>query len=156
MIQFDVAPPVPSDYHRLGVLTPEEIENARSAAYVADGIDPLSPVCREGLNNYDDPYLGDNIFDWRVRMFIIWFCYLYENFSLIHNQLGAIEEILLEFKVPGIVDLPGRILSTMYAGSFYGDLPDDGVAFQLGLLKPHYEKGIELLEQFRHEQLLTR
>ena len=154
-MQFDAAPPVPVNYHRLQSLTEEEVDQARSAGYVEETAN-YDSVQRNGIDHYEYPYLEDNIFDWRVRMFIIWFCYIYENFSLIHKQLGAIEEIILEFKAPEIVDLPGRRLATLYAGAFYGDLSDDGIAFQLGFLKPHYEKAIELLKQFRHEQLLTR
>jgi hypothetical protein len=152
MIQFDVAPAIPADYHRLRALTQEEIGHARSAAYVSDKSDPREPVRREGLNNYSDPYLGDDILDWRVRTYIIWFCYIYENLRLIRSPLEAIEEILLEFKAPEILDVPGRRLATLYAGiGGHDPLSEHDLINQLEKLRPHYDKAVKLLERFQQE-----
>jgi hypothetical protein len=151
MIRFDAAPAVPVDYHRLRVLTVEEIERARSAAYVADVSDPREPARRGGLNNYPRPYFDDDIFDWRLRMYIVWFCYIYENLSLIRKPLGAIEEILWEFKAPEILDLPGRRLASLYAGAGTAALSAHDLKNQLEYLKPHYDKACCLLAQFHQK-----
>ena len=152
MIQFDAAPGVPSNYHRLRVLTMEEIERARFAGYVVDAGNPNEPVRRDGLDNCFDPCLVDDMLDWRIRMYIIWFCYIYENLELIPKPSGAIEEILLEFKAPEILDVTGRRLATLYAGAgATGPLPSHRVKDRLEKLRPHYDKAISLLEQFQRE-----
>jgi hypothetical protein len=85
-------------------------------------------------------------------MYIIWFCYIYENLGLIRKPSGAIEEIILEFKAPGTLDVSGRRLGTLYAGAGAADpLSALDLENRLEKLKPHYDKAIRLLEQFQRE-----
>ena len=151
MIQFNAAPAIPIGYHRLGTLTGEEIESARSAGYVVDVSDPSDSAVRDGLDNYAHPPTGSDILNWRVRMYILWFCYIYENLRLIRKPLGAFEEIILEFKAPGILDLPGRRLGTLLAGAGAADPPSPprDLEYILETLEPHYDKAIRLLERFQ-------
>jgi hypothetical protein len=149
VIQFDAAPPVPSRYPRLNALTPTEIKQARVAGYVADEVDPSSSVRRAGIDNYAEPRADDDLRDWRTRMYVVWFCYVYENLSLIGQPLYALEELVLEFKAQDVLDLPGRRLATLYAGAG-GHEPISSVdrSKQLHLLRPHYAKAAALLDSW--------
>jgi hypothetical protein len=150
MRQFDAAPPIPIDYPRLRSLATEEVELAISASYVAETSDPRKPVRRQGLDNYDWPYLGDYIRDWRIRTYIIWFCYLYESLHLLKKPLTSIEELLMEFKAPEILDLPGRRLATLYTGVSAADpLSADQIDDQRKKLKSHYDKSLSILEKWK-------
>lgn len=153
MIQFDAAPAIPADYDRLRALTTEEIELARSAGYVADASDPREPVRREGLDNLYE-YPGDDIADWRIRTYMVWFCYIYENWLVIRKPRTAIEELVFEFKAPIILDLPDRRIATLYAGAGAADADPryaDNLKKHIEYLKPHYDKAVRLLEQFEQE-----
>jgi hypothetical protein len=150
MIRFDAAPAVPLDYPRLTALTLKETELASGAGYLAETVDPREPVRRAGLNNSHIALPAiDDVRDWRTRMYAIWFCYVYENFLLIDKPLYAIEELILEFKAPDVLDTPNRILATLYAGAGGAEpisLPER--ARQIEVLKPHYLKAIALLESW--------
>jgi len=100
MRQFDATPLVPLSYPRLEVLTKDEIKLATAASYVAETSDPGEPVRRNGLDNYDWPYLDDDLSDWCIRMYVVWFCYLYESLYLIHKPMGSIEELLMGIPLP--------------------------------------------------------
>jgi hypothetical protein len=154
MLHFDAAPPVPSDYRWLCVLAGDEIERARAASYVADSVDPRALVNRPGLDNCSrnspsDIIPSDDMRDWRVRIYIVWFCYIYENFREIRRPLYAIEELIFEFRAPGVIDLPDRRIATLYAGSGAVSLPHSDRQYVLQQLKPHYEKAINLLTEYR-------
>jgi hypothetical protein len=114
MIQFGAVPPVPIDYPRLTALTLREIDEARISGYVAEVVDPRDPVRRPGLNNYNDPFPLDDFHDWRTRMYVVWFCYVYENFCIVNKPLHAIEELILEFKGLDMIDVR---LASLYAGA---------------------------------------
>jgi hypothetical protein len=149
MIQFDAPPPIPSAYPRLSALTSAETKKARDAGYIADEVDPRSSVRRAGINNYVEPRADDDLRDWRTRMYVVWFCYVYENLSLIERPLYALEELVLEFKAPDVLDMPGRRLATLYAGvSGAEPISPAERNKQLQLLKPHYIKAIALLDSW--------
>jgi hypothetical protein len=147
MIQFDAAPPVPLEYPRLAALNQEEVEQARSAGYVAESVNPEEDVQRAGLNNCTEPRARDDIRDWRTRMYVIWFCYIYESFALIRQPLYAIEELILEFKAQDVLDTPNRRIATLYAGAG-GSEQSHQIDYEeeLERLKPHYIAAIALLE----------
>jgi hypothetical protein len=153
MIQFNAAPAVPSNYPRLKLLTQEEIDNARIAGYVADEVDPQKPVKRAGLDNYDAPVPDIRLQDWRTRMCLIWFCYIYENFQIIPRPLYAVEELILEFK--GLDALDPR-LASLYAGA--GGWEPASTAKRekhLKQLKPNYTKAIHLLDSWGMSHVQT-
>ncbi len=147
MIRFAAAPPVPTDYPRLRALSAEELGLARSCGYVADAADPASPVDRAGRDITFDPVPGDSLEDWRVRMYVIWFCYIFENFDVIRRPMGAIEELILEFRASEIIDIPGRRLGTLYAGAGSSDpLRKSTAVLQMERLRPHYLKAVARLD----------
>jgi hypothetical protein len=149
LIRFDAAPPVPAGYPLLRALSPAELELARAAAYVADAVDPREPVSRVGLNNYDAPPAEDDLRDWRTRMYVIWFCWIYENFFIIGKPACAVEELILEFKAPDVIDLPAERLGALWAGACgWEPVPSAECERLLGSLKPHYLKAIGLLYQW--------
>jgi hypothetical protein len=131
-------------------LTAAEIELALAAGYVGKTSDPREPVCRAGLDNYLDQRADDDLTDWRTRMYVIWFCYVYENFLVIDKPAYAIEELILEFKAQDVLDLPERRLATLYAGAG-GSEPTSMEERARGLeeLKPHYSKAVKLLESWQ-------
>lgn len=148
MIQFDAAPPVPVSYHRLRALSSAELAKAYEWGYVADHVDPTAPVRRPGRDiTWDEPPGDDDLQDWRIRTYVIWFCYIYENFQIIDRPAGSIEELILEFRAPGILDPPGKDLGTYYAGAGAHDpLPTEERTRRLEWLRPYYEKAMALLD----------
>jgi hypothetical protein len=153
MRQFDAAPPVPLDYPRLAALTHGELELAQAAGYVAEKVDPQKPVRRAGLDNLGEPPPEDDLRDWRTRMYVIWFCYVYENFLAIAKPLYAIEELITEFR-PEVLDTPDVRLATAYAGAGARDPISIAVRkTQLQVLEPHYIKAIALLDEWPNLQL---
>ena len=143
MLRFDAAPPIPSDDPRLCVLTGEEIELARAAAYVADSPDPATPVCRPGIDWHRALVLAD----WQNRTYVVWFCYLFEQLGVMKKPMGAVEELILEFRAPSMLDVSGRIIGALYAGAGAWDpLSCSEMRRERQNLKPHYEKGLRLLE----------
>ena len=153
MIRFNAAPPVPTTYSRLSALASGEIEQARAAAYVADTVDPTGPVQRAGIDNCAEPRANDDLRDWRTRMYVVWFCYLYENLLVVERPLYALEELILEFKAQDVLDMPDCRLATGYAGAGGAEpiLPAERRR-QLCSLKPHYTKAIALLDAWNARQ----
>jgi hypothetical protein len=147
MRQFDAAPAIPSTYVRLRSLTAEEVAQARAAGYVADLADLAKLICRSGLDNLADDPPPEDTADWRVRIYLIWICYIYENLKIIRNPLGAIDELILEFHGSEILDRPGFRIASLYAGAWTPDsLPESDLQKQLEILRPSYEKAIHLLD----------
>jgi hypothetical protein len=150
MLQFDAAPAIPLKYPHLTVLTSEEVEQGRVAGYLAEIVDPREPVRRAGLDNYAELPADDDLQDWRTRIYVIWFCYVYENFLRIDKPLYAIEELILEFKAPDVLDTSDRRLATLYAGAGgWEPVSHSERARQLEVLKPHYAKAISLLDNWK-------
>lgn len=146
MRQFSAAPAVPIDYSRLAALSAEEIEAAVRAGYVALEVDPSAPVQRRGLENSSD-IPPDDINDWRIRMYVIWFCYIYENIDKIRRPLAALEELIFEFKASSALDIPGSRIATDYAGAGSVEpLSENELGKQRVSLKPHYQKARVLLK----------
>lgn len=146
MIRFDAAPPVPADYPKLQLLSADELTLARAYGYVADKVDPAAPVARAGRDITYDPLPGDTLDDWRVRMYVIWFCYIFENFAVIESPMGAIEELILEFRADENIDIPGRRLASLYAGAGAADpLAAAEMKAQIEELQLHYIKAVLLL-----------
>ncbi|HLY44429.1 MAG TPA: hypothetical protein VKQ73_02525 [Stellaceae bacterium] len=158
MIQFDAAPPVPLDYPLLRALTPGEIGLARAAGYVADGVDPGAPVRRAGRDNCTEPSPDNDLRDWRTRMYVIWFCYVYENFAVIAKPLSAIEELILEFKASDVIDIApelGRVtvLGSLYAGAGGWEPTTPAQReWHIRELRPNYLKAISLLQDWNEHQ----
>ena len=145
MVQFDAAPAVPASYQWLAALSAGEVADARRRGYVVDKSDPSEPVCRPGISNHSEP-VEDSMQDWLARMYVIWFCYIFDCFEEISKPLYAIEEIILEFKAPNLIDVPGRRLGTLYAGTG-GAEPVSKLSRTryIEALAPHYAKAIAIL-----------
>ena len=147
MKRFNGVPVIPANYPRVRVLTEDEIDQARSFAYVAGTSDPRTPARREGADTSLAPYHSYDISDWRIRIYIVWFCYIFQNYNLIHDPRTAICELILEFKAPDIVDLACSRLASLYSGAGISPLSDYERKSDIEYLKPHYEKAIRL-EQY--------
>ena len=141
MIQFDAAPPVPSSYARLVVLTAEEVAEARRRGYIEDDVDPSAPVRRRGLDMSQTAVESDDIEDWRARMYCLWFCYVFENFNAVRRPLSAVEELFLEFQTNILDDL-----AQLYAGAgAQCPIPMSERVPQQRQLKRYYDLAIRLL-----------
>ena len=148
MNHFVAAPPIPSSYLKLAALNENEIAEARRYGYIADDTDPSAPVGRE----CSDPLLctvemtehGNDIRAWRSRIYVIWFCYVFENIEAIRRPLYAVEELFLHFQSNLIVEL-----AQMYAGA--GGLEEmsspQEIAYLKAGLRRHYTRAIDLLDQ---------
>lgn len=147
MLTFDSAPAIPETYAKLRLLSATELAAALADGYVERNVDPSQPVRRAGKDFGDQPLPTNNIADWRTRIYIIWFCYIYEHLHVLHSPLGAIEELILEFKAPAILDTANCRLATEYAGASNAD-PLFGEKLRLALehLKPHYDLALKLLD----------
>ena len=60
------------------------------------------------------PAPADDLRDWRTRAYAIWFCYVYENFLIIDKPAYSVEELILEFQSPDVLDTPGALLLDAY------------------------------------------
>jgi len=142
---YDAIPAVPHNYFRLSLaLTSDERKQAYAFGYL------LSP---EGIlaTGYTDLIRFDvwssdpDIANWRNRMFLVWFCYLYENFYEIEGILGAFEGLILEFQGgPDLFyekhfdDLDNNFVSD-YAGIGATEpLGEERMRFEYNRLEPHY------------------
>jgi hypothetical protein len=154
MRQFNAAPPVPIDYPRLRALTAEEIDQARIAGYAAESVELRAPVRRSGLDNCQEAGPTDDIQDWRIRMYVIWFCYVYEHYRVIPAPAYAIEELVLEFQAPEALDTGDLRVATAFAGAGGGLelLSPTEREDQLRALKPLYAAAIGLLEDWMSRQ----
>ena len=150
MIEFSAAPAVPTDYSRLKVLTEEEISKARILGYIADDADPRLQISRPGVSNDNEPLPRIDLGDWRTRMYIVWFCFIYENILIIQKPFYAIEELILEFKGLGALD---SNLASLYAGA--GAWEPSSVTFrqnQRERLRPNYIKAVGMLDAWALSQ----
>jgi hypothetical protein len=148
VIPFEAAPSVPGEYPLLSALSDDEIARARLLGYVAE-VDPAGSVSNDRALNYWDPIGPDDIANWRVRMFIIWFCYLFENLERLQRPMYAIEELILEFQGREILDGPNPRLATIFAGAGARDpLSAAELRDEKEFLQPYYNHAIELLRHW--------
>ena len=146
MISFTCVPAMPANYARLRALSVAELALARADGYVDDAVDPRRPVNRAGKDFSFQPLPTDDIGDWRTKVFVIWFCYIYENLRELAKPMGAIEELITEFKAPSLLDISGKRLGTLYAGAGAADpLSANALEREVEDLRPHYDKAIVLL-----------
>jgi hypothetical protein len=85
-------------------------------------------------------------------MYVIWFCYVYENFLLIDKPLYAVEELILEFKAQSVLDMPGRRLGELYGGAGGWEPTTLEREKELEFLKLHYTTAIALLDKWSARQ----
>jgi hypothetical protein len=149
MDQFKAAPRIPANYQKLDTMKPDEIEVAKQAGYITTELEVSKSINRLGNGAcLDQP--PAHMQDWRLRICLIWFCYIYENLKQIRRPMGAIEEILVEFRFPEQIDLPNSRLGTLYAGAFAWDPLNLGeLERHLEYLRPHYWKTSFLLSEYR-------
>ncbi|HVI87272.1 MAG TPA: hypothetical protein VM659_03165 [Dongiaceae bacterium] len=146
MLRFDCAPALPAGYAKLMFLSPAELGFARSHGYIGGDSDPGGAIGRAGLDASGLPLATNLLSDWRTRLYIIWFCFLYENLGVLPRAMGAIEELVLEFKAPEILDFRGRRIATLYAGASADDpLSPEDLARERKALAPHYRLALSLL-----------
>jgi hypothetical protein len=146
MADFVAAPPVPSSYPRLAALTAQEIAEAGRCGYISDhaGVaDDVSWSCSDPLK-FTSAMVehGNNSRAWRGKLYLIWFCYVFENLKAIRRPLFAIEELFLHFQSNLIDDL-----AQMFAGCGAWDetiTPEDWVRIGPKLQKYH-ARAVELL-----------
>ena len=157
MRRFAAAPPVLGTYPKLRYLTADEIDTARTAGYVSERCAPADEVNRNGLDNLTEQVPELSIDDWRTRMYVIWFCYIYENLFAIRRPLGALEEIITEFHAPETIDVPGRRLATLYAGAGSDEpVTESEKRRYADLLLPHYQHALALLRKLDASQIGVR
>lgn len=112
-------------------------------------MDPQQPVRRAGLDTSTYKPAGNSLTDWRARIYVVWFCYVYENFRMLDKPFYAIEELILEFKAPELLDLPDRRLASLYVGAGGGEpYPLAARDLELARLTPHYVKATKLLDNW--------
>lgn len=153
MIRFDAAPAIPVDYRLLQALSADEIKLARQAGYVADSTNPSEEVSRAGIDiDRLEEYMPDDtsLSDWRIRAYVVWFCYIFENIRSIRRPISAIEELVYEFRAPSNLDFAASRIAGLYAGVGASDLERDEIEFRgmIAHLELHYSKGLYLLRDF--------
>lgn len=109
MADFVAAPPVSRSYPRLATLTVEEIAEAGQCGYIADHTDVTGTAswsCSDPLKYTSEMVEhGNDVRAWRGKLYLIWFCYVFENLNSIRRPLYAIEELFLHFQSNLIDDL---------------------------------------------------
>jgi hypothetical protein len=93
------------------------------------------------------PAPADDLRDWRTRAYAIWFCYVYENFLIIDKPAYSVEELILEFQSPDVLDTPGARIATLWAGAGGSEPSSRSVRLRhVEALRPHYLKAVALLD----------
>jgi hypothetical protein len=156
MIEFTAAPSVSLDYPRLTkALTAEEISKALASGYAAVQSNPGDDVLHRQTYGVDMVPLGNaGLSDWRNRMFLVWFCYLFENFEAVRTPMAAIEELILEFGCgPREFDEDLPPFAQLYAGAGAHDpLTRAKAISEQAFLSAYYNRAIDLLERHRPER----
>lgn len=78
---------------------------------------------------------GNDLRAWRGKLYLIWFCYIFENLQAVRRPLYAIEELFLHFRSNLIDDL-----AQMFAGCGAWDekiTPEDWVRIYPKLQRYH-------------------
>lgn len=150
METFYAAPAVPSDFHLVSaVLSDDEIKQAQNAGYIRANSNVGDELPRGGIDVLTDEPPVD-IDDWRIRMFLIWFMYIFETMDILEKPMGALEEVLWEFKAPDILDLPGRKhLAALYAGAWdFDPLSTSEIERERSFLLPYYQKALHVVAEY--------
>jgi len=137
MLWFDGAPAIPSNL--LGcACCPRRKWRWPVRSYVADtAADPSEPVRRPASTTVPTRRLSAI-----CRLARLDVCHLVllhlRNFCVIRMPLMAIEELILEFKAPNVLDTPDRRIASLYAGAGAEDpISEPERASEVQELKPH-------------------
>ena len=150
MIKFTSLPAIPANYPRLDALTPSEVSLARADGYIEDEVNVSEPVNRAGVDFSFQPLTTRDLGNWRTKVYLIWFCFVYENLSTMRKPMGAIEELITEFKAPDILDTGYTRLGSLYAGAGAADpLTSGDLQQEIVRLKTHYDRAVELLQSIQ-------
>jgi hypothetical protein len=89
---------------------------------------------------------GNDMGFWRSRMYVVWFCYVYEKLAAIPRPVSAIEELFLHFRSHLLGDL-----APLYAGAGACDenLSQEELKKHATSLKRYYSEAILLLDACR-------
>ncbi len=149
MLQFNGATAIPIGYQRLTALTHAEIEESRRRGYIELDVNPFARVKRKGIDIYQTDLPAEDVCVWQTRVFLVWFCYVYENFIILAEPLYAVEELVLEFRGPEILDKPQKRLATLYAGAGGEKTPllEERLR-ELISLAEHYQTAVDLLTEW--------
>jgi hypothetical protein len=146
MLNFTAAPAVPKDYYLLHALDDAELARAEKYGYVSDTSFPGELVNRSGIDISFEDRSSENLTDWYIRMYLIWLCYIFENFLELQNPLGAIEELVLEFRSPTLIDHGPFSLGTTYVGAgAEGPITRERAEKEKNRIKPYYNDAKALL-----------
>jgi hypothetical protein len=150
MLEFERLPPVPAQYFRLAALSPDELAEARRSEYISDAPESGAQIRRSGIDSSTTGVREHEVRDWRVRMYAIWFCYVYENFTTIEQPLYAIEELFLEFQT-NILNSDGEIwgLAQRYAGAGAWDPTAEELETYHNDLRSYYDNARRLLSNWQ-------
>lgn len=144
MSLYPETPRVPVDYPRLIALSQQELGEAINYGYVKADAPPRYPH-----GAFQFPENGSNdLHDWRMRMYVLWFAYLYEIFFKIEKPLRAIEDLFLEFNT-NILNRGKRWgLAQDYAGAGAWDPTDAELKLMHSDLRQYYDNALDLLESW--------
>jgi hypothetical protein len=146
MLKFTSAPAVPKNYYLLRALNDVELAQAEKYGYVSDTSDPGQLVSRNGIDISFEDRSSEKFSDWYIRMYLIWTCYLFEHFFELRNPLGAIEELILEFRSPTIIDNGRHSLGTTYVGAGgEGPITRERTKIEKNRIQPYYNDAKEIL-----------
>lgn len=150
MILFEYAPAVPATYERLiAALTPSEQEEAIRSGYVARR--PKYDFLPAGAGSFGKHFtVSSEVNDWRNRMLLVWFCFIFENLKQIRNPAAALEEVLFELQGgPSGLDEGLIPLSTVYTGAAaWEPRSPDILDREESVLRPYYENAVRLLDSY--------
>ena len=150
MIRFTSLPAIPANYPGLDVLTQSEVGLARADGYVEDESNVSESVNRAGVDFSFQPLTPGDLGNWRTKVYLVWFCFVYENLSTMRKPMGAMEELVSEFKAPDILDIGDIRLGSLYAGAGAADpLASCDLQKEIVRLKPHYTRAVELFRSIR-------
>lgn len=145
---FERLPAIPGDYPRLSALTDRELDLMRRSAYLGSSDGAIRSLPRAGIELGPSHPCLQAPNDTCGRIFIVWFCFLYERFMTLEAPLAALEELVLEFGAPSMLDTPDCALGQDYAGAAGAEpVSDEERARHRRWLAPPYAKAVDLLHR---------
>ena len=151
MSLYPETPRVPVNYPRLNVLSQQELSEAIKFGYVKSNLPPSHP---EGAAPCSEVG-SDELQDWRMRMYILLFAYVYEAFFEIEKPLRAIEDLFLEFRTNILNGDQAWGLAQDYAGAGAWNPTQDELKRAHSDLRQYYDRALDLLrscsEMPKHE-----